>query len=100
MNEERYKVWWQLHRRVAVGEQLADYEQYVYESGLAELEAEEMAALRPADNEWQALRAQWGELAARRQKLTRQEAALRARARDGIRTPISGFDHHLIGLEI
>jgi hypothetical protein len=26
------------------------------------LEAEEMAALRPADGEWQALRAQWGEL--------------------------------------
>ena len=80
MNEQQYKIWWQLHRRVAVGGQLSEEEQRAYQSGLAELEAEEMAALSPADDEWQALREQWGELAMRRQELARQEAALRVRA--------------------
>jgi precorrin-6B methylase 1 len=55
MNEQQYKIWWQLHRRVAVGEQLSEEEQRAYQSGLAELEAEEMAALSPADDEWRAL---------------------------------------------
>jgi hypothetical protein len=80
MNEQQYKIWWRLHRRVAVGEQLSDEEQQVYQSGLAELEAEEMAALRPAADEWRELRAQWSELATRRQELARQEATLRGRA--------------------
>jgi hypothetical protein len=48
MNEQQYKIWWQLHRRVTVGEQLFEEEQRAYQSGLAELEAEEMAALGPA----------------------------------------------------
>jgi len=69
MNEQQYKIWWQLHRRVAVGEQLSEEEQRAYQSGLAELEAEEMAALSPADDEWQALREQWEELALRRLRL-------------------------------
>jgi hypothetical protein len=71
MNEQQYKAWWQLHRRVAVGEQLSDEEQRIYQSGLAELEAEEMGALHPADDEWHALRTQWVELAARRRELAR-----------------------------
>jgi hypothetical protein len=53
-----------------VGEQLSEEEQRAYQSGLAELEAEEMAALSPADDEWQALREQWDELALRRLRLS------------------------------
>ena len=51
-------------------EQLSHEEQRIYQSGLAELEAEEMGA-HPADDEWQALRAQWVELAARHRELAR-----------------------------
>jgi len=99
MDEQQYKIWRQLHRRVAVGEQLSDEEQLVYQSGLAELEAEEMAALSPADGEWQALRAQWRELAARRQELARQETILRARATELERQYLA-LTHYPIGLEI
>jgi len=99
MDEQQYKAWRQLHRRVAVGEQLSDEEQQVYQSGLAELEAEETAALRPDDDEWQALRAQWSEVAARRQELARQEATLRARAMELERQYLA-LTHYPIGLEI
>jgi len=99
MNEQQYKIWWQLHRRVAVGERLSDEEQQVYQAGLAELEAEEMAALRPNDDEWQALRAQWSELAARRQELARQETILRARATELERQYLA-LTHYPIGLEV
>lgn len=67
--------------------------------GLAELEAEEMAALSPADDEWQTQREQWGELAVRRQGLARQEAALRARATELERQYLA-LTHYPIGLEI
>jgi len=99
MNEQQYKIWWQLRRRVAVGGQLSEEEQRAYQSGLAELEAEEMAALSPADDEWQALREQWGELAMRRQELARQEAALRVRATELERQYLA-LTHYPIGLEI
>ncbi len=99
MNEQQYRIWWQLHRRVAVGEQLSEEEQRAYQSGLAELEAEEMAALSSADDEWQALREQWGELAMRRQELARQEAALRVRATELERQYLA-LTHYPIGLEI
>jgi len=99
MNERQYKIWWQLHRRAAVGERLSEEEQRAYQSGLAELEAEEMAALSPADDEWQALREQWGELAVRRQELARQEAALRVRATELERQYLA-LTRYPIGLEI
>jgi len=99
MNEQQYKAWWQLHRRVAVGEQLSDEERRIYQSGLAELEAEEMGTLHPADDEWQALRAQWVELAARRRELARQEEALRARAAE-LESQYLALTHYPIGLEI
>jgi len=99
MNEQQYRIWWQLHRRVAVGEQLSEEEQRAYQSGLAELEAEEMAALSSADDEWQALREQWGEVAMRRQELARQEAALRVRATELERQYLA-LTHYPIGLEI
>jgi hypothetical protein len=89
MNEQQYKAWWQLYRRVAVGEQLSDEEQRIYQSGLAELEAEEMAALRPADDECRRCArsgASW-------QRSVRNWRARRRRyARAGIGKPISGVD--------
>jgi len=32
MNEQQYKIWWQLHRQVVVGEQLSEEEQRAYQS--------------------------------------------------------------------
>ena len=99
MEENLYQAWWQLHRRVAVGEQLSDEEQRDYQSGLAELEAEELAALRLAADEWQALRAQWRALTARRQELARQESLLRERAAELERRYLA-LTNEPIGLEV
>ena len=76
MDETRYKTWWQLHRRVAVGETLSDDEQRDYQAGLAELEAEEQLPPSSLESEWQTLRTQFRELTARKQELIRQEAQL------------------------
>lgn len=76
MDETRYKAWWQLHRRVAVGETLSNDEQRDYQSGLAELEAEERLPPSSLESEWQTLRAQFRELTARKQELIRQETQL------------------------
>ena len=78
MDEQQYKIWWPLHRRVAVGEHLSDEEQRVYQAGLAELEAEEWAERRPAAEQLRPLQEQWRALTARNQQLAQEEAALRA----------------------
>lgn len=41
MEEKQYKIWWELHRRMAKGETLSEEENEVYQAGLAEMEAEE-----------------------------------------------------------
>lgn len=55
MTEEEYRIWWQLHRRVSVGETLSPAEKLAYETGLRTLHAEEhiegdMKALRQMRN--------------------------------------------------
>ncbi|MGH9845562.1 MAG: hypothetical protein ACREEM_43180 [Blastocatellia bacterium] len=69
MDEQQYKVWWQLHRRAAVGEQLSDEEERAYQAGLAELEAEEWAERRPAIELLRPLQEQLREITARNQQL-------------------------------
>jgi serine phosphatase RsbU (regulator of sigma subunit) len=80
MDEQQYKAWWQLHRRAAVGEPLSDEEERAYQAGLAALEAEEWAELRPATELLRPLQEQLRELTAHNQQLAQEEAALRARA--------------------
>lgn len=65
MDEQQHKVWWQLHRRTAVGEPLSDEEERAYQAGLAELEAEEWAELRHDPTELRALQVQSQQLTAR-----------------------------------
>jgi len=80
MDERQYQAWWQLHRRVAVGERLSDEEQHTYQAGLAELEAAEWAELRPATELLRPLQKRLRELTTRNQQLAQEEAALRIRA--------------------
>ena len=80
MDEQQYKIWWQLHRRTAVGEPLSDEEERAYHAGLAQLEAEEWAERRPVTELLRPLQEQWQELTARKQQLAQEEAALRAQA--------------------
>ncbi len=77
MEEKQYQIWWQLHRRVAVGETLTEEERRVYESGLAEMEAGEWNELRSVGIDFQSLRQQWQRLTEQNQQLARQEATLR-----------------------
>lgn len=88
MDEQQYKVWWQLHRRAAVGEQLSGEEERAYQAGLAELEAEEWAERRPATELLRPLQEQLREITARNQQLAQEETALRARGGTG--TQLSG----------
>ncbi len=80
MDERQYKVWWQLHRRTAVGEPLSDEEERAYQAGLAELEAEEWAERPPLAELLRPLQEQLRTLTARNQQLAQEEAALRAQA--------------------
>jgi hypothetical protein len=41
MDQTTYERWWQLHLRVAKGEELDAAEQAIYAAGLMELDAEE-----------------------------------------------------------
>ncbi|MGH9801653.1 MAG: hypothetical protein ACRD82_14915 [Blastocatellia bacterium] len=78
MDEQQYKAWWPLHRRAAVGEQLSGEEQHAYQVGLAELEAEEWAELRPAAEILRPLKERMRTIEARKQQLSQEEAAVRA----------------------
>ncbi|MCI0486885.1 MAG: hypothetical protein L0229_09820 [Blastocatellia bacterium] len=80
MKKQRYKTWWELHRRVAKGESLSDKERHAYEAGRAELEAEEWAGLRQHSPDLRSLQTRLRKLTRRNQKLVRQEAELRERA--------------------
>jgi hypothetical protein len=80
MDENVYQVWWRLHLRVALGEELPAEEQRVYEAGLAELEAEEQAQLRRDVTELRELQARLREMEARDRELAQQEATLRQQA--------------------
>jgi hypothetical protein len=77
MEENQYKIWWELHRRVAKGETLSEEERSVYEAGRAELQAEEWANLREPSMNIQSLRERWRQLTERSQQLAREETALR-----------------------
>ena len=80
MNKQQYEVWWQLHRRTAVGEPLSDEEERAYQAGLAALEAEEWAERRPTAELLRPLQEQLRALTARNQQLEQEEATLRAPA--------------------
>jgi hypothetical protein len=80
MEEKQYKIWWELHRRVAKGETLSEEERSVYETGRAELQAEEWADLREPSINIQLLRERWRQLTERSQQLDREETALREMA--------------------
>lgn len=80
MDEARYKSWWQLHLRVALGEALSKEEQHAYETGRAELEAGERAELHHNAAELRSLQARLRELTAHNQELAQQENFLRERA--------------------
>lgn len=82
MDETQYQAWWQLHRRVAVGETLSEQEQGAYQQGLAELEAAEWVALQPTADLLRPLQKQLQEISARNRQLAQEEAVLRARAAD------------------
>jgi hypothetical protein len=80
MNEQQYQTWWRLHRRAAVGETLSEEENRIYQAGLAEMEADEWAQLRPAAVLLQSLQQRWRELTALNRELAEQEAELREQA--------------------
>jgi hypothetical protein len=80
MDEKQYKAWWVLHRRVIKGETLSQEENRAYETGRAELEAEEWVGLRTASVALQPLQEHLRELITRNQQLAQQEVALRKQA--------------------
>ncbi len=77
MEEKEYLIWWQLHRRVAMGENLSEDERQIYEAGRAALETEEMTAMLPAATDWRMWQERWRELNQRNRQLAQQESALR-----------------------
>lgn len=99
MDEQQYKIWWQLHRRAAVGERLPDEDAGAYQAGLATLEAEEWAERRPATELLRPLQEQWRALTARNQQLAQEEAALRAQATELERNYLA-LTGEPLGLEI
>lgn len=80
MDKTAYQRWWQLHIRVARGENLSVDEQAVYEVGLTELDGEEkpqwqdagLELLRQLRAEVEGLEAAHTQLQARSQRLDRQ----------------------------
>jgi chromosome segregation ATPase len=77
-------VWRALHLRNACGETLSEEERAAYEAGLREIQQGEsfpgtIEALRALRTELGRLRAEHAELAAKREALDRQIAALEAR---------------------
>jgi hypothetical protein len=69
MNEEEYRVWWQLHRRASLGEPLSDEEKVAYEGGLGQLHSEQ--TLRSNDTPFQRMEARLAELEAEQDRLER-----------------------------
>ena len=49
MNQTTYARWWQLHVRVAKGEELDAAERAIYEAGLMDLDAEEKTQWEDSD---------------------------------------------------
>lgn len=87
MDDAAYRGWWHLHLRVALDEPLTDQERAAYETGLAELDAEEMLAWHAGeveDNRAQiaALEQECDRLRARRTELDREIAQLEAALRE------------------
>ena len=80
MDEQRHRIWWELHRRVSKGETLSGEDNQVYLAGRCELEAEEWASLPNVAEAVRPLQERLRELHARNQNLVQQEAALWLRA--------------------
>lgn len=80
MEEKQYRVWWELHRRVAKGETLSEEEKDVYQAGLAKMEAEEWRDMVKSSAVFQSLQEKWRVLDERNQQLAEEEDELRALA--------------------
>jgi hypothetical protein len=80
MDEQQYRIWWELHRRVSKGETLSNEENQVYLAGRSELEEEEWAGLPKVAGVVRPLQERLRELRARNQDLVQQEEVLRRRA--------------------
>ncbi|MEW6209078.1 MAG: hypothetical protein AB1631_11975 [Acidobacteriota bacterium] len=80
MDEQRYKIWWELHRRISRGETLSDQENQIYRDGRDEMEAEEWAILNNAADALRPLQERLRELIERNHALAQQESFLRQRA--------------------
>lgn len=80
MDQTTYRHWWQLHLRVARGDELTAVERATYEAGLTELDAEEKAQwtdndltrLRKLKAEVESLQAIRAQLQAKSRRLDRQ----------------------------
>jgi len=59
MEEKQYKIWWELHRRVAKGETLPEEENKVYQAGLVEMETEEWNEIVKPSAVFQSLQERW-----------------------------------------
>lgn len=80
MDEQQYRIWWELHRRVSKGETLSDEDNQIYLAGRSELEAEEWASLPRIAEAVRPLQERLRELRERNQNLVQQEATLGRRA--------------------
>ena len=85
MDEATYKTWWELHRRVALGESLSAEKKTAYETGIRVLDEEEertlvgdLTALHQARERVAALESEAERLRARRTALKEEIAALEA----------------------
>ncbi len=77
MEEKEYQIWWPLHLRVAKGEVLSEDERRIYETNLAALESEELAAFGRSSTDWREWQQRWRELNQRHQQLAQLESSLR-----------------------
>jgi predicted RNase H-like nuclease (RuvC/YqgF family) len=95
MNPTVYEKWWQLHVRVAKGEELDAAERAIYKAGMMELDAEEesqweksdLAMLRKLKAEVENLETTHAQLQARSHRLDRQIWTL-----EGAYMVLTGFE--------